>query len=103
MHEATVALPGSMRVSTWKASLFQDEPYVENYREFRQQRGPPILPLEAPEVLPGIPEGMDPGELPTAETLRESLAMADLAALHPEVWESIVQSLTEMLCVCGAG
>ena len=85
MHEATSGLPGSMNVTTWKTSLFQDEPYVDNYREFRRQRGPPISPLEAPETLPGIPEGVDPGQLPTAEMLRESLAAADHAALHPEV------------------
>lgn len=85
MHEASAGLPGGIDVCTWKASLFQDEPYVDNYREFRQQRGPPISPLAAPEVLPGVPEGVDPGELPRAEMLRESLAAADHAALHPEV------------------
>ena len=85
MQEATLGLPDSMKIQTWKASLFQDEPYVDNYREFRQQRGPPISPLGAPEVLPGLPDGVDPGEIPSAEMLRESLAAADLALLHPEV------------------
>ena len=58
---------------------------MDNYREFRQQRGAPISPLEAPETLPGMPEGLHPGELPTFEMLRKSLAEADIAALYPEV------------------
>ena len=85
MQEATAGLPDDVKSATWKTSLFQDEPYVDNYREFRQQRGPPISPLEAPETLSGLPEGMEPGQLPTAEMLRESLTAADHAALHPEV------------------
>lgn len=85
MREATADIPDSVSIHTWKGSLFQDEPYVDNYREFRQQRGAPISPLEAPETLPGMPEGLHPGELPTSEMLRKSLAEADIVALHPEV------------------
>ena len=103
MHEASAGLPAGTNVRTWKTSLFQDEPYVDNYRAFRQQRGLPIPALAAPEVLPAVPEGMDPGELPTAEVLRESLAAADHAALHPEVLScdpSVTSSLQDEALCC---
>ncbi len=103
MQEATAGLPGGLKMTTWKTSLFQDEPYVDNYREFRQQRGPPISPIEAPETLPGLPEGLDPGQLPTAEMLRESLAAADHAALHPEVplaLPNLAICARNLVCAC---
>ena len=78
-------LPQDLEVTQWKGSLFEDEPYVDNYREFRKLRGAAVLPFEAPETLPGLPKGLDPGQLPTAEELRQSLAEADNAGLHPEV------------------
>ena len=72
-------------MTTWKGSLFDKEPYVDNYREFRQKRGSAVPPLEAPLSLPALPHGIEPGGLPTAEQLLQDLADADGTALHPEV------------------
>ena len=85
VRAATAELAQDVEITQWKGSLFEDEPYVDNYREFRKLRGDPVPPLEAPETLPGLPKGLDPGQLPTAEELRQSLADADSAVLHPEV------------------
>jgi hypothetical protein len=84
-REAMAELPQDLEVTQWKGSLFEDEPYVDNYREFRKLRGAAVPPFEAPETLPGLPKGLDPGQLPTAEELRQNLAEADSAVLHPEV------------------
>ena len=85
LREATAGLPEGVRVTRWKGSLFDNEPYVDNYREFRQKRGASVPPLEAPLSLPALPHGIEPGELPTAEQLLQDLAHADCTALHPEV------------------
>ena len=85
LREATAGLPEGVRITTWKGSLFDKEPYVDNYRDFRQKRGASVAPLEVPLSLPALPDGIAPGELPTAEQLLQDLAQADCAALHPEV------------------
>ena len=85
LREATAGLPEGVRITTWKGSLFDKEPYVDNYREFQQKRGRPVPPLEAPLSLPALPQGIAPGDLPTAEQLRQDLAHADCTALHPKV------------------
>ena len=85
LREATAGLPEGVRITTWKGSLFDKEPYVDNYREFRQKRGASVPPLEAPLSLPALPNGIEPGELPTARQLLQDLAHADCTALHPKV------------------
>ena len=85
LREATAGLPEGVRIRTWKGSLFDKEPYVDNYREFQQRRGGPVPPLEAPLSLPALPHGIAPGGLPTAEQLLQDLASADCTALHPKV------------------
>ncbi len=79
------AVPDQARLRVWKASLFEDEPYCGNFRDFARLRGAPIAPLEAPARLPGLPAGVEPGQLPSAAQLRQLLSEADAAALHPEV------------------
>jgi hypothetical protein len=78
-------VPDQARLRVWKASLFEDEPYCGNFRDFARLRGAPIAPLEAPARLPGLPAGVEPGQLPSAAQLRQLLSEADAAALHPEV------------------
>jgi hypothetical protein len=79
------SLPPHVRLHYWKASLFQDEPYSDSFREFARLRGPPVAPLEAAPQLPGLPAGLEPGPLPDPADLRNMLREADAAALHPEV------------------
>lgn len=85
LREATAGLPEGVRITTWKGSLFDNEPYVENYREFQQKRGASVPPLKAPLSLPALPDGIAPGNLPTAKQLLQDLADADCTTLHPEV------------------
>ncbi|CAK0783042.1 hypothetical protein CVIRNUC_006237 [Coccomyxa viridis] len=87
LREATAGLPEGVRITTWKGSLFDNEPYVENYREFQQKRGASVPPLKAPLSLPALPDGIAPGNLPTAKQLLQDLADADCTTLHPEVRE----------------
>ena len=79
------SLPAGLQWRFWKASLFEDELYTDNFRDFQRLRGRPIPPLNAPNYLPALPDGIRPGELPSAEELREKLALADALTLGPEV------------------
>ena len=88
-----------MRITTWKGSLFDKEPYTDNYRDFRQKRGVSVPPLEAPLSLPALPDGIAPGKLPTAEQLLRDLAHADCTALHPEV-QSLLPSFGVVSNLC---
>lgn len=83
--EVRGSLPEGLQWRFWKASLFEVEPYTDNFRAFQRLRGRPIPPLNAPDVLPALPAGIRAGELPGAEELREQLAFADAVTLHPEV------------------
>lgn len=90
MGVAAAALPDQATdLRTWKASLFEDEPYCDNFRAFVKLRGAPVTPTEAPARLPGLPSGVEPGQLLSAAELQQRLAEADAAALHPEVGASV--------------
>lgn len=78
-------LPAGFEWRFWKASLFEDEPYTDNFRDFQRLRGKPIAPFDMPARLPGLPAGIEPGDLPSVEAVRERLAQTDKATLHPEV------------------
>ncbi|KAK9905885.1 hypothetical protein WJX75_008118 [Coccomyxa subellipsoidea] len=86
--EVRGSLPEGLQWRFWKASLFEVEPYTDNFRAFQRLRGRPVPPLNAPDVLPALPAGIRAGELPSAEELREQLASADAVTLHPEVLEA---------------
>ena len=83
--EVSSSVPAGIQWRFWKASLFEDEPYTGNFREFQRLRGRPIPPHCAPDHLPGLPSGVRAGDLPSAKELWERLAQADAATLHPEV------------------
>ncbi|BDA47584.1 probable pheophytinase, chloroplastic at C-terminar half [Coccomyxa sp. Obi] len=86
--EVSSSVPAGIQWRFWKASLFEDEPYTDNFREFQRLRGRPIPPHRAPARLPGLPSGVPAGDLPSAEELHERLAQADAATLHPEVLQA---------------
>ncbi len=96
VREATADLPQEVEVTYWKGSLFENEPYVDNFRDFRQLRGAPVLPLEAPKALRGLPKGLESGQLPSAEELQQRLTEADSVVLHHEVFHFDGVKLTYM-------
>jgi hypothetical protein len=71
------------RISTWQAHLWQQGSFKPNFKEWKAARGQPLAPLPAPEKLPPLPEGFEPGTLPGLSTLQQLLEDA-LAAGPPE-------------------
>jgi hypothetical protein len=61
------------RISSWQAPLWQQGSFKPNFKEWKAARGQPLAPLPAPEKLPPLPEGFEPGTLPELSTLQQLL------------------------------
>ena len=44
------ALPVGTELLTWRGSLYEDEPYCANFRDFCRRRGAAVAPLSCPLV-----------------------------------------------------
>ena len=56
--------------------IFSQLPYPDNYKAFKQRRGPSLKPLEAPKRLPALPSGLDAGQVPSVAELEAAVAAA---------------------------
>jgi hypothetical protein len=71
------------RISSWQAPLWQQGGFKPNFKDWEAARGQPLAPLPAPEKVPPLPAGFEPGTLPGLSTLQQLLEDA-LAAGPPE-------------------
>jgi hypothetical protein len=61
------------RISSWQAPLWQQDSFKPNFKDWKTARGQALPPLPAPEKVPPLPEGFEPGTLPGLSTLQQLL------------------------------
>lgn len=100
VDKVQAALPGHVSIQPWKMHIFSQLPYPDNYKLFKQRRGQPLKPLEAPKRLPALPSGLDAGQVPSVAELKAAVAAAYSGGQTAEVKPVMCHRLLMQQTIC---
>lgn len=72
-------------LTSWHLNIFDTAAYGDSFQTFRQRRGTPLPPLDAPTTLPAMRASLDRGDMPTVESVRAAVAWHEACVMHKEV------------------
>ena len=72
-------------LTSWHLNIFNTDAYGDSFQAFRERRGSPLPPLDAPASLPTMSAFLERGDMPTVESVRAAVALHEACVMHKEV------------------